>query len=269
MDYHLAIPSHRRAKLLGDKTLHFLKESKGPKPTIYVADEEDLTAYRNLYPDLPILLAPKGIAATRNFIQDSQPIGKKIVFIDDDIIDIFHLDVKNHHINTVTSKPKKYKVRDFDALVQEGFASAEKAGTSWWGVMPTDHTLCMKPAIRRNLCYINGSLFGVINSRVSVKENHCEDFERSLRYWVKEGKLCRLEFVGLLTKYLKNPGGLQETRNEVMTSESAHRIMDEFPTLCKIRKKKGKWEDLSFKRFPPNFIFCSTNHSSPSSSEAS
>jgi hypothetical protein len=265
LDYHLAIPSHRRAKLLGDKTLHFLKESNGPKPTIYVADEEDLTAYRNLYPDLPILIAPKGIAATRNFIQDTQPLGKKIVFIDDDIIDIFHLDVKNHHINTITSKPKKYKVRDFNALIQEGFDSAEKAGTTFWGVLPTDHTLCMKPAIRRNLCYINGSLFGVINSRVSVKENHCEDFERSLRYWVKENRLCRLEFVGLLTKYLKNPGGLQETRNEVMTSESAHRIQEEFSSLCKIRKKKGKWEDLSFKRFPPNFIFCSNSHSSPES----
>lgn len=233
--------------MLGKKTLNFLRVSGAPKPTIYVADQEDLTAYRNLYPDLPILLAPKGIAATRNFIQDSQPLGKKIVFIDDDIEEVFHLDLS-------ASTIKKYKVRDFDALVQEGFECASRAGASWWGVYPTDHTLCLKPVIRRNLTYINGSLFGVINSRVSVKEDHGEDFERSLRYWVKEGVLCRLEFVGLLTKYLKNPGGLQETRTEVMTSESIHRIQEEFPTLCKLRKKKGKWEDLSFKRFPPNFL---------------
>ena len=233
--------------MLGKKTLRFLRESGAPKPTIYVADEEDLTAYRNLYPDLSILLAPKGIAQTRNFVQDSQPIGTKIVFIDDDIEEVIYLQV-------TPEKNKKHKVRDFNALVKEGFECAERAGATFWGVLPTDNLLCMKPLIRRNLCYINGSLFGVINSRVSVKENHGEDFERCLRYWVKENVLCRLEFVGLVTKYLKNPGGLQETRDEVMTSESIHRIRDEFPTLCKTRKKKGKWLDLSFKRFPPNFL---------------
>ena len=242
--------------MLGKKTLRFLRESGAPKPTIYVADEEDLTAYRNLYPDLSILLAPKGIAQTRNFVQDSQPIGTKIVFIDDDIEEVIYL-------LTTPEKNKKHKVRDFNALIKEGFECAERAGATFWGVLPTDNLLCMKPLIRRNLCYINGSLFGVINSRVSVKENHGEDFERCLRYWVKENVLCRLEFVGLVTKYLKNPGGLQETRDEVMTSESIHRIQEEFSTLCKTRKKKGKWLDLSFKRFPPNFLAtsCSTNHS--------
>ena len=247
MDYHLAIPSHRRAEMLGQKTLNFLRLSNGPKPTVYVSDEQDLTDYRNLYPDLEICLAPKGIAATRNYVQDIQPLGKKIVYIDDDIIDVYHLDFS-------TAKPTKYKVRDFNALIVEGFRSAERAGTSFWGVMPTDHTLCMKPLIRRNLTYINGSLYGVVNSRVSVLQNHLEDFERCLEYWKKEGRLCRLEFVGLLTKYYKNAGGLQETRNEVMTSEAAHRLIEEYPDLCKIRKRKGRWEDLSFKRFPPEFI---------------
>ena len=236
--------------MLGKKTLKFLRESGAPKPTIYVGDAEDLKAYRNLYPDLEILVAPKGIAATRNYIQDTQPLGKKIVFIDDDIEEVVHLELKN----PLPLKQKKYKVRDFNALVQEGFRCAERAGTTFWGVQPTDNILNMKPSIRRNLCYINGSLFGVINSRVSVKEDHGEDFERCLRYWVKENCLCRLEFVGLLTKYLKNPGGLQETRNEMMTTESIHRIQEEFSTLCKTRKKKGKWLDLSFKRFPPNFL---------------
>ena len=243
MDYHLAIPSHRRAKMLGDKTLKYLQLSNAPKPTIYVSDDQDLTEYRNLYPHLTVVLAPKGIAATRNFIQDTQPLNTKIVFIDDDIEEVYHLDVS-------AVKPTKYKIRDFNALVQEGFDCAKKAGTTWWGTYPTDHTLCLKPYIRRNLCYVNGSLFGVLNSRVSVKEDHGEDFERSLRYWQKEGKLCRLEFIGLLTKYYKNAGGLQETRNEIMTNESIYRIQEEFPSLCKVRRKKGKWADLSFKRFP-------------------
>lgn len=254
MNYHLAIPSHRRAQMLGDKTLKFLRLSGAPQPTIYVSDEQDLTDYRNLYPELQIVLSPKGVAATRNFVQDTQPFNQKIVFIDDDIEDVYHLDLS-------VVKPTKYKVRDFNALITEAFDCAKKAGTTFWGTYPTDHTLCLKPYIRTNLCYINGSLFGVINSRVSVKEDHGEDFERSLRYWVKEEKLCRLEFVGLLTKYYKNAGGLQETRNEIMTNESIYRIQEEFPTLCKVRRKKGKWADLSFKRFPHRPISCSTTQS--------
>ena len=247
MDYHLAIPTHRRAKMLGEKTLKFLQASQAPSPTIYVSDEQDLTDYRNLYPNLEICLAPVGIAAARNYIQDTQPLGKKIVYIDDDIIDVFRLE-------KIDGKYKKVKVRDFNALIVEAFQCAERAGTTFWGVMPTDHTLCMKPVIRRNLTYINGSLYGVVNSRVSVQQNHGEDFERSLRYWKKENCLCRLEFVGLVTKYLKNAGGLQEIRNDVNTQASIQKIIDEFPDLCKLRKKKGKWDDVTFKRFPPNFI---------------
>jgi hypothetical protein len=247
MDYHLAIPSHRRAKMLGEKTLKFLRLSNGPAPTIYVGDQQDFQEYKELYPNLEIVIAPKGIAAARNYVQDIQPLGKRIVYIDDDIIDVYHLDFSS-------DKPKKYKVRDFNALIQEGFDCMERAQTTFWGVMPTDHTLCMKPLIRRNLTYVNGSLYGLINSRVSVIQNHLEDFERCLRYWKKEGRLCRLEFIGLLTKYYKNAGGLQETRNELMTSESALKLVDEFPELCSIRKKRGRWDDLKFKRFPPNFL---------------
>lgn len=251
MDYHLAIPSHRRAAMLGAKTLKFLRLSNAPKPTVYVADDQDLVEYRNLYPDLEICLAPKGIAATRNYIQDVQPLGKRIVYIDDDIEEVYHLDLS-------TETPRKYKVRDFDTLVQEGFYCMEKAGTTFWGVYATDNLLCMKPVIRRNLCYINGSLYGLVNNRISVQHNHGEDFERSLRYWKKEGRLCRLEFVGLVTKYLKNKGGLQEIRNDINTAEDIQKIIDEFPDLCKLRKKKGKWDDISFRRFPPYFISCST-----------
>jgi hypothetical protein len=249
MDFHLAIPSYRRAEMIGKKTLKFLKESGAPNPTIYVADQEDLTAYRNLYPEIDIRLAVKGIAACRNFIQNEQPLGKRIVFIDDDIDEIYRLDL--------TQQPyKKKRVRDFNALIQEGFNSATRAGTSMWGVHPTDNGLTMKPVIRRNLCYIVACFFGIVNSRVDVKHDLAEDFERSLKYWVKENSLCRLEFVGVQTKYYTNPGGNQETRDELKNTETKRLLSEEYPSLCKTLTRKGRTE-ISFKRFPANFISCS------------
>lgn len=247
MEYHLAIPSHRRAEMLGQKTLNFLKLSNAPTPTIYVADQEDLTAYRNLYPELTIVLAPKGISKTRNYVQEQQPLGKKIVFIDDDIEEVVYLVERD-------MKKTKMKVRDFNGFIEMAFKSAERAGTTFWGTYPIDNPLCMKAVIRRNLCYVNGSLFGVVNSRVYVEHDHAEDYERSIKYWLKEGQLCRLEFVGLLTKYYKNPGGLQETRNELVNAEDKQKVVDAYPTLCKLIKRKGKWMEISFKRFSPNFL---------------
>lgn len=249
MDYHLAVPSYRRADLFGKKTLKFLRLSHAPNPVVYVADDQDLVAYRNLYPDLDIRLAVKGMCAVRNFIQNEQPLGKKIVFLDDDIEEIYCLN---------PSTKKKEKVRDFNRLIQTAFSCAQTAGTTFWGVHPTDNGLTMKPCIRRNLCYCVGAFFGLINARVEVKYDYAEDFERSLKYWVKENALCRLEFVGIQTKYYVNEGGLQETRDEIQNKETKLRLAEEFPSLCKTTVRKGRTE-IRFRRFPPHFISWDNN----------
>ena len=112
MDYHLAIPSYRRAESLGKKTLNFLRLASAPLPTIYVADDQDLIAYRNLYPEYEIVKAVKGMCAVRNWIQEHQPIGKRIVFMDDDIEEVVEYYSED-------GKPKKRKVRDFNKLIEE------------------------------------------------------------------------------------------------------------------------------------------------------
>ena len=247
MDYHIAIPSYRRAEMLGKKTLRFLTASGAPTPTVYVADQQDFDAYRALYPDLPIVIAEKGLVKCRNFIQNNLPLGTKIVFIDDDIEDIFQLDFAS------LPKQTKTKVRDFGKLIELGFACAEKAGTTFWGVYPTDMTMCLKPCVRRNLCYMVGAFYGVVNSRTNNSCEWAEDFDRTLLYWEKEGRLCRLEFIGVNTKYYTNKGGLQETRNEVLKAEDCYKLAERCPTLCKAIKKRGHTE-LSFRRFPANMI---------------
>lgn len=245
-DYHLAVPSYRRAESFGKKTLRFLRAAGAPNPTVYVADQQDYDAYKALYPELDIRIAIKGMCAVRNFIQDEQPLGKKILFMDDDITEIYRLDFQSE-------KPKKIKVRDFNALVRIGFDCAAKAGTTLWGVYPTDNTLGLKPFIRRNLCYLVGAFYGVINARIQVQYDYAEDYERSLKYWNKEGRLCRLEFIGIQTRYYKNEGGLQDTRNEILNTEHKRCLADLYPTLCKVIKKKTRTE-LSLKRFPSYMI---------------
>jgi hypothetical protein len=230
LNYHLAIPSHRRAKTLLDKTLAFLRTSDAPEPTIYVVDQKDVDDYKALDPTLNIVIAPRGIAATRNYIQDTQPLDTKIVFIDDDIKAVWRL----------IADKKKERVRNFDQLVKEGFYWAEKLGTHLWGTYPVDNSLFMKRKVRSNLCYINGSLFGVINKRVSVIHDYAEDAERSIRHYIMDKKVCRLEYIGLQTRYYKEPGGLQETRTKENDKVSKEEMQKLFPDLCYIKDKKGR-----------------------------
>jgi hypothetical protein len=230
LNYHLAIPSHRRAKTLILKTLSFLRATDAPQPTIYVVDQKDVDDYKALDPTLTLVIAPKGIAATRNYIQETQPIDSKIVFIDDDIKAVWRL----------LEDKKKERVRNFDQLVKEGFYWAEKLETNLWGTYPVDNNLFMKRRVRSNLCYINGSLFGVINKRVSVLHDYAEDFERTLRHYEMDKKVCRLEYIGLQTRYYKEPGGLQETRTEAKNRGSKEEVQKLFPELCIVKDKKGR-----------------------------
>lgn len=246
MEYHLAVPSYRRPEAFGAKTLKFLRASGAPNPTVYVADELDFISYSKLYPELEIVLAVKGLCAVRNWIQERQPLGQKIVFLDDDISEMFVLDFGS-------AKPKKNKLRDFSEFVRVGFECAEKCGTSFWGVYPTDHTLSLKPFVRRSLCYCVGACYGVINTRQPVSLDFAEDFERCLQYWQAEKCMCRLEFVGIRTNYYTNTGGLQETRNADLNTLHKQKLVERFPDLCKLTEKRGKTE-LALKRFPANML---------------
>lgn len=248
MEFHLAVPSYRRAEAFGKKTYAFLKRSGSLKPTVYVADNQDYEAYKVLYPELDIRIAVKGLTAARKFIMDNQPLGQHIVMMDDDIEEVVALDL-------TMEKPKKKKVRNFQTLIENAFACMVAAGTTLWGVHPTDNGLTMKPIIRRNLCYLVGAFYGFVNDRTDVCLEYCEDFERSIKYWKKEGRLCRLEFVGIQTKYYQNEGGLQETRNELLNTEYKHRLAEEYPTLCKTIKRKSRTE-IRLRRYPCNAISC-------------
>ena len=247
MEYHIAVPSYRRAEMFGKKTLRFLRASGAPNPTVYVADQQDYDAYKALYPELEIVIAVPGLCAARNWIQDHLPLGQKIMFLDDDINEIYCLDF------TSSRKMKKNKIRNFPEFVRIGFECAALCGTTFWGVYPTDHTLGLKPGVRRNLCYCVGACYGIINSRIPVTLDYAEDFERCLTYWEKEKCLCRLEFIGVNTNYYTNEGGLQETRNEILNTEYKHQLAERFPHLCKVIQKRGKTE-LSLRRFPANFL---------------
>jgi len=89
-DYVICIPSYKRAKYCSEKTLSTLK-NLNINPScihVYVANKEDYETYKATLDDKmynTLTVGKKGLVPQRQFIADSWPTGKHIVFFDDDV----------------------------------------------------------------------------------------------------------------------------------------------------------------------------------------
>ena len=67
-----------------------------------------------------------------------------------------------------------------------------------------------------------------------------EDFERSVRAYLKYGKVARMNFVTVKSSYYTEKGGMQEERTEARVEWSAKKLMAMFPNQVQINKARKK-----------------------------
>jgi hypothetical protein len=101
--------------------------------------------------------------------------------------------------------------------------------------------------IYTKLCYIPGGVFGVIiqhDDFLQRKTNHGEDYEYSIRQYIKNKIVVRFDYITIKSKFFKEQGGLQTIRTKQYIYDSIKWIQDEFPEYCKmyIRKSSGNAE---------------------------
>ena len=238
MDYVLVIPTYNRINTLKSKTLAFLNNTNAPKPVLWINENESIELYSSEFSGYEIKQGGTDIGSKRNAIQNYYPLDTKLIFIDDDVKDIV--------VKSGTNKKKSLK--DFNKLVEYGFTQAEQNNSKIWGIYPLDNPLWMKYEIKTQLCMIIGTFFGIINQRDFVKSNYAEDLERSLKYYVAQKKLLRLDFIGLNTKCYTEPGGLQSTDNrEIKNKEAKENLLKEYPDYVTLFLRNNRTE-IRFKR---------------------
>jgi len=249
MDYQVAIPSYRRHAILPVKTLKVLDAAGVPhdRITVFVASHHEADLYRSTCPaTIRIVIGVLGLAAQRAFIQNYYTRGQRIVFVDDDIKAVMRLDVG--------APTKRLTHGRFTDLVEEGFREAEKAGARIWGVYPAANALFMsnRPPITTECAYIIGALYGIVNTDppVLTHGDNQEDKERTLRYYMADGCVVRLNFWTIQSDYYA-PGGMDSATRKAETEAATQKLADEFPHLVKrIHKSvKGYW-DLRFVSIP-------------------
>ena len=245
-DYIIAIPSYKREETLKNKTLRVLQQQKIPKNKIFifVGNQEEYQKYKNALPNYynKIVIGQVGMGAIRNFITDYFPEGQKIFNMDDDINGFVELTKETNKKTKSKFQSKNFRGNDLDNFIKKGFSECKKNNLSLFGIYPASNPFFMKKRITYDLRYIIGSCWGSINSKkVKVTMDDKEDFERTLKYYMKDGGVIRFENVTVLSGYYTEKGGMQETRTKERVLNSAKKLVEQYPQLCKLYlgKKSG------------------------------
>lgn len=233
MDYHIAIPSYKRFRTICTKTLATLSRYQIPlhKVTVFVVPEEEQLYKDTLPPEVSVVVGKHGINNQRYFITQYFPSGSSVVYFDDDIEDFFFLDSDHPSI---------------DEFIKKGFATCRQEGCRLWGIYPVANKYFMSAGYSTSVKYIIGSFYGLIlnNPEEEFETGDKEDFYRSIKYYLIDGKVIRLNDISLKSKYYTEPGGLQETRTKQTNLSATERLVELFPGLCTmyIRKRTGMAE---------------------------
>ena len=239
MDYKIVICSHKRIDTLKKKTLATLESYKIPKESIFIfVAPEELAEYLIAFPDYQIRQGALGLPHQRNAVTAYFESDVCLFCLDDDITGFF-----------TTDETKSLRhLEDLDLFIQEGFHRALESGVSLWGLYPVKNAGWLKQSVTEGLTFVYGCAFGLINKKdVQISLALKEDYERCLKFYQRDGKVLRLNWVAPGQSYRKGTGGLSELRTLQREETECDTLVFQYPTLVKKRIKTHRI-DLFFPR---------------------
>jgi hypothetical protein len=250
--YVIAIPSYKRAETLRDKSLKTLREYgvEAKRIYVFVANKEEEAEYKRVLEPKTyhkIVVGVPKIGPQRNFISDYFPIGTPLVHMDDDITSFIEW--------SPSARRNETKLKDLKGVIRRGFETCRAEGCSLWGIYPVSNGFFMRKGHTTDLKFVIGSFNGCFNPGTKgprgVKlelEMDKEDFERSIRFYLRDEKVVRLCDVSPKTAYYTEKGGNQEFRTMKTVMEGAKRLVKMFPQLCKLHlTKKSGYPEVKLK----------------------
>lgn len=209
------------------------------------AIEYKKTVPKHLYNQ--IIIGKKGITPQRNFIRSYFPEGTNIVSMDDDIDSFYKLRVPL----SSTDKRRLDTFTSLDDLCKKAFSICKKHGVTLWGIYPVKNVFYMKSSISYDLKFVLGTFYGFVNSHdpnvyVSLAEK--EDYEATLKHFLKDGSVVRFNDICLQTRFHNPNGGLGAAtpkRFEV-NKECAFILQNSYPEFGYVRHRKNGMPEFKF-----------------------
>lgn len=261
-DYQIAIPSHRRAERIRD-TLGWLEKAGAPMRAIkvFLSDEQDTREYgeqpfavggalafaaeRGAF----VCTGAKNVVEKFNAIHNYYEPGTRVFVLEDDV-------------TIVESGPggKPKTIGDVGSLIESGFAACERQRSKLWGIVPHSNPFYFGNATTDTLKLVVAHAFGFIATRDSsleVTQLGKSDYERTILYWNRYGRVTRVDVAGCKTRSYTAPGGMQSdlSREQRAAAESAAcaYLVRRYGHLIKLNTKKASlFAELKFTLHSPS-----------------
>ena len=246
MKYRIAIPSYKRHDVIPFKTLKYLQECNIPSDIIdiFVANENEYEIYKDNVPEEMygnLIVGEETIHRQRNFIRRYYPEYTLLFNLDDDIDEMQRL-----------KKDKLVKItNDLDKVIKNGFKLLKKEKTRLGAVYPVKNAFFMSNSYHTGLFYCIAGCCWTINDKsplLDLELDDKEDFERSIKCYLKYGKIVRLDNITLKTVYYGTHGGLQESRTPERIRKSGQYLIKKYPQFCEENKARKKHFEVRFKK---------------------
>lgn len=235
MQYYIAIPSYKRAEKLKAKTLSLLERYSIDPGVVYifVADKQEYEVYRKALPDKwqNIVVARPGVVYARNFIQDYFAEGDRVVCMDDDIEGI------EEKVNDKKTKP----LDDLNKFILYAWELCDKYKCGLWGVYPVFNPYFMKRTITLDLKFCWGGFFGLIIARgmhCSPDSQTKEDYELTIKYFLRDGRVLRFNYIAAKTKVYSGTGGCNAFDRKLLSKQAAEYLIKTYPMFVEYNKSR-------------------------------
>ena len=245
MDYVVAIPSYKRSDQLPNKTLSSLREGNIPRDKIYIfVVQEELELYTASCPGYNIVIGKIGLVEQRTFIQDYFPVNTYIVFLDDDLKQIYR----------PTSAKTKEVITDLHPVLVRMIDRMNQEEVTICGVYPVDNIMFSfnSKEVTTDLKYLVGAFYIIKNTQdqdVMVKPSEIshEDKYRTIYYYMKEKKTLRFNHIFFKTKYF-GKGGMDSPDRLDLHNKGSITLCFRYSSLVKLKVTKKGLVDVAFRR---------------------
>ena len=197
MPIFIAIPTYDRLNVFRKKTYNkIIKQYNLEKyVTLFIQSDKDATEYKEAFPELKQVRSPKGYLNTLNFIGTHYPLNAKVVKMDDDITQI-----KKLQGNKLVDVNSAYD------LFNKTFGIMSNVGANIGGYYPIPTASYMegRKPITTDLRFIVGSMYCFVNKRIKLKIDGKSDYELTIEYYKRDGKVVRLNHYSFRYDYSDN-----------------------------------------------------------------
>ena len=257
MEYRNTIPTISRSKKIKEKTIGYLLRTDIDlsKIDIFFSNPDEIDDYKKQLKDLPIgnyiPTNQKHIRLQRNFISKYYPENTFILGIDDDI----------QSIRIKINDKKTQELTQLNEFIINAFQVSQNNKSDLWGIGAVLNPFFMKNAVSFNLKYIVGCFYGWRNTHLSKNILSTEkgsdgylygkeDYEKSIQYYIADGKVTRFNYVAPKTKYYSEDGGIQTYRTIENEGNGVNYLLKNYPSFCRKKNtKEGKYPEVRLKDY--------------------